>query len=201
MDVKRLRKQMRQQRQALSLEQQQAAAQQLCAQLTALSSVQAAQRIALYLVNDGEIDPSVFVQWALKRGVDCYLPVIGESKGSRSMDAPMRFAVFHADSEFINNRFGIPEPVVADSDLLEAAQLDLMLMPLVAFDDRGNRIGMGGGFYDRTLAFKAQQTYHQPPVLIGLAHAFQQLDQILPAAWDVPLDGIASDQNAWLFAR
>ncbi len=200
MDIKHLRKQMRQQRQALSLKQQQAAAQQLCAQLTALSSVQAAQRIALYLVNDGEIDPSVFVQWAFKRGVDCYLPVIGERKGSTSTTAPMRFAAFHADSELINNRFGIPEPVLVDADLLEAAQLDLILMPLVAFDDSGNRIGMGGGFYDRTLAFKAQQTYHQPPVLIGLAHSFQQLDQISPAAWDVPLDGIASDQNAWLFA-
>ena len=200
MDIKHLRKQMRQQRQALSLKQQQAAAQQLCAQLTALSSVQAAQRIALYLVNDGEIDPSLFMHWAFKRGVDCYLPVIGERKGSTSTDAPMHFAAFHADSELVNNRFGIPEPVAADADLLDAAQLDLMLMPLVAFDDRGNRIGMGGGFYDRTLAFKAQQTYHQPPVLIGLAHSFQQLDQISPAAWDVPLDGIASDQNAWLFA-
>lgn len=196
MDIQSLRQAIRRQRRALSPEQQHQASHQLCAQLITLPPVQTAASIALYLANDGEIDPAIFMNWAIKRNVACYLPVI-----SHSEDVPMQFAQLHAESEFRANRFGIPEPVVEAAGCIDAAQLDMILMPLVAFDGKGNRVGMGGGFYDRTLAFKAQQSYHQPPVLIGLAHAFQRQESITPAVWDVPLDGIASEQNAKLFVH
>lgn len=196
MDIQSFRQAIRRQRRSLSRAQQQVTSRQLCTQLSTLPPVQAAKRIGLYLANDGEIDPVMFMNRAIERHIACYLPVI-----NNAADSPMLFAEIHADSVFKDNRFGIPEPVVGAADRINASQLDVILVPLVAFDDKGNRIGMGGGFYDRTLAFKAQQSYHQPPVLIGLAHSFQRLEAIVPAAWDVPLDGVASEQEARLFAH
>lgn len=196
MDLQSLRQSMRRQRRALSPAQQQVASHQLCSQLIKLHPIQIAKHIALYLANDGEIDPAGFANWANEKEMNCYLPVI-----TNRADKPLGFAKIHADSVFKKNRFGIPEPVVEAAEHIEASQLDVILMPLVAFDDWGNRVGMGGGFYDRTLAFKAQQTYHQPPLLIGLAHSFQRLDSITPAAWDVPLDGIASERSARQFVH
>ena len=86
------------------------------------------------------------------------------------------------------NRFGIKEPI--STDIINADQLDILFMPLVGFDKDKNRIGMGGGFYDRTLAFKKQQKMAKNPKLIGLAFDCQQVEQLEVQEWDVPLDVI-----------
>jgi 5-formyltetrahydrofolate cyclo-ligase len=108
----------------------------------------------------------------------------------------MKYAEIAPDSRFEPNRFGIPEPVVATGDLVDASALDVILLPLVAFDLKGNRVGMGGGFYDRTLEFTRQQPYDRRPKLIGLAHEFQYTDALKPSPWDIPLDGIVTDKRA-----
>ncbi len=194
METQTQRRRIRQARRALSVKQQQDASLQLCENLISLPLIRAARRIGLYLASDGEIDPATFVKWAWAQQMKCYLPVIPTEK-----NRVMQFAEYHAQSVMKNNRYGIPEPQSESKDQLQAVQLDVILMPLVAFDRSGNRIGMGGGYYDRMLAFKSQQPYHQAPELIGLAHSFQQLHEISPAAWDIPLDGIATETQAVLF--
>lgn len=184
---------MRHRRRVLTEAQQHESAMQLSENLITLISKQPVRRIGVYLANDGEIDPVEFTKWAAAQSILCFLPVISDLHGS------MCFAEYTRDSVLKPNRFGIPEPLVEPQYLCPAAQLDVILMPLVAFDSGGNRIGMGGGFYDQTLAFKRRHTYHQLPDLIGLAHAFQQVEGIRPADWDVPLDGIATEQRAWRF--
>jgi 5-formyltetrahydrofolate cyclo-ligase len=193
MDTRTLRQQLRKQRRALSAAEQANAGRQLNIQLQSLDVVRQAKLIGLYLVNDGEIDPEYFMQWALERSKHCYLPILNQ-RGE-----PMSFGEYNQGTILEINRFNIPEPVVPKHARMNASELNLILMPLVAFDGNGNRIGMGGGFYDRTLAFKRQHPYHQRPVLIGLAHEFQAVDKIEPAAWDIPLDGIATEKQTIMF--
>lgn len=194
MDTHALRKTIRKHRRTLGAARQAIAAESLKANLESLECVRNAKRLGLYLVNDGEIDPEHFMHWAWRQQKQCYLPVLHEQN-----DQPMYFAEITPQSTFLNNRFDIPEPVTDNS--LRANQLDIILMPLVAFDAKGNRIGMGGGYYDRTLAFKRAHPYDRRPVLIGLAHEFQCLDEIKPAPWDIPLDGIVTDERATLFEQ
>src|SRR5690606_17806228 len=92
------------------------------------------------------------------------------------------------------NRFGIPEPVIDGGALLEPAALDLVVVPLVGFDARCHRLGMGGGWYDRSFAFRHARP--APPLLAGAGFAFQQVDGELPReAWDVQLDAVCTDHS------
>ena len=75
----------------------------------------------------------------------------------------------------------------------KAKYVNVVFLPLVGFDRSGNRIGMGGGFYDRTLANSTLQNRH--PLLVGLAHSCQQMDPIEHQTWDIPLQKIATDQE------
>jgi 5-formyltetrahydrofolate cyclo-ligase len=90
----------------------------------------------------------------------------------------------------------LPEPDVDDSEMLPPEALDLVLAPLVVFDSNRNRIGMGGGFYDRSFAFR-KNPEHKLPVLIGVAHELQKVDQIVPQEWDVRLDMIVTDRAVY----
>ena len=152
-------------------------------------------RIACYLANDGELDPQPLIRWLRRTGRDCYLPVLNRRRGGA-----MCFAAARANSCMVPNRYGIPEPVVAPRRCLAARDLDLILLPLVGFDERGNRIGMGGGFYDRTLAFLGHRHPWRRPLLIGLAYEFQRLPTIATRAWDIPLDGVITEAGLQRFA-
>ena len=196
MDIKHLRQKIRQQRCTLGPAGQTIAARSLDSHLRGIAVIANARHIGLYLVNDGEIDPALFMHWAFTQAKHCYLPVLSIDQGQ-----PMKFAEIKPDSDFEPNRFGIPEPVVGAESLLDASKLDVVLLPLVAFDLKGNRIGMGGGFYDRTLEFTRQQPYDRRPKLIGLAHEFQYSSEIEPSPWDIPLDGIATEKRAILFKQ
>ena len=89
---------------------------------------------------------------------------------------------------FRKNRFGIDEPI--STEILNANQMNIIFIPLVGFDEFKNRIGMGGGFYDRTLAFKKRQQNYKNPKLYGLAFDCQQVEKLETQDWDVPLDAI-----------
>lgn len=186
-----LRAQLRRRRRALDAAQQAQAARDLAAQLQQLPAFARARRIAFYLANDGEIDPAAALAAALERGAQCYAPVIADG------DKILRFAEITARAEFRAGRFGIAEPVAAERDLLDAAALDLALLPLVGFDRRGNRIGMGGGFYDATFAAiaGAGATTGRGPLLVGLAHEIQRIDAIDTEAWDIPLTAVVTDRR------
>lgn len=194
-DRKSLRFSMRDRRRALSAHEQREASLALSEHLAAHRLFHLAQRIAFYLPNDGEIDLTWLLDYAWQQNKQCYLPVLGPRNGRR-----MWFLPYRPDTRLNPNRFGIPEPAHSRRDrLFSPMSLDLVLMPLVAFDPRGNRVGMGGGFYDRTFGFRRYRRYWQRPWLVGTAYAFQQVEQIDSAIWDVPLDGIATEQGLLRF--
>ncbi len=133
------------------------------------------------------------MQAAWSRGQAIYLPVLSPLKNS------LYFAPFTPDSQLSRNRFGICEPDCSPAQWLRAQQLDVILLPLVAFDDAGNRLGMGGGFYDRTLAFLQHRQHRRKPALIGLAHEIQHSERLATESWDIPLDAIATEQRFLVF--
>ncbi len=184
-DRSSIRQYMRQQRNLLSPQQQLQAARSLSKLILSQSWFQRAQNIALYLANDGEMDPIVLMEKARYRGKSILLPSLNPSKNGHLCFAP-------DDGPQIKNKFGILEPDPKRNRLTPAKQLDIVFMPLVAFDKHGGRLGMGGGFYDRTFEFLKQNPMSKPK-LIGLAHEFQKVEQLPVESWDVPLDGIITD--------
>ena len=150
------------------------------------------RRIASYFPNDGEIDPTAVLTRIWSLGKSAYLPVL-----SRGIQRRLRFAPARPGMELRHNRLGIPEPIVPDRELVDARILDLILVPLVAFDTAGNRLGMGGGFYDRTFDFLHRHQHWQRPRLLGLAHDFQLVEAIEADPWDVPLAGVITDQATY----
>lgn len=166
----------------------------LRANATQLREFRAGKRIAAYLTNDGEIDPQPILARATRLGKRCYLPVLSPAFHDRLWFAPLQ-----PDTRLARNRFGIPEPIAHPCDLLDARDLDVIFLPLVAFDARGHRLGMGGGFYDRSLAFLRLRTNWRKPRLIGLAYDFQRVDALAAQPWDVPLHAAATDRTIYSF--
>jgi len=184
-----LRRELRAKRKALGATEQQHHAQLLVRQLMKLPQFMRAQYFALYMASDGEIDTLPLAQqlWRMKRKT--YLPVLRPDKPQE-----LWFVEFDADTQLSPNRFGIPEPDFRHHHRLPAARLDMALMPLVGFDRQGARLGMGGGFYDRTFAFK-QLTPSGRPYLVGLAHSCQEVPSLCSASWDIPLFGVATERE------
>lgn len=182
------RKTLRARRNELNETQQANAARALSDQAGHLRRFVAARRVGLYLPNDGEIDPIALMHRAWAMGKQCFLPVVSHIDWERLWFAPVT-----ANSRYVVNRFGIPEPDTHPREWVRAQHLDFIGMPLVGFDLKGNRLGMGGGFYDRSLAFLRQRHHWQHPHVIGFAHACQQAE-VLPAdPWDIPMHAIVTD--------
>ena len=108
----------------------------------------------------------------------------------------MVFQRIRAKQRLQKNRFGIDEPRRNRKQQRKVWALDLVLLPLVGFDRHGARLGMGGGFYDRSLAYRALRKNWHKPTLLGLAHECQQVDRLAMASWDVPLQGTVTNK-AW----
>ncbi|MCB8890662.1 5-formyltetrahydrofolate cyclo-ligase [Halomonas malpeensis] len=193
-DKPALRRELRRKRRALSDAQQQTAAISLCQRLKRLPELQRARRVSLYLPVSGEIDPTPLLPWFEKRRVAVYLPVLRPLS-----DNSLWFVRFDVDTPMVENRFGIREPctrfAAQRGNRLPAWALDTLIVPLVGFDARANRMGMGGGFYDRTLAF--MKGNGPKPRLIGVAHACQQVSELPVEPWDIPLDMVVSDRTCW----
>lgn len=183
-----LRQQLRAKRRALSHAEQVRAANQLAHHLSQQLWFIRAGHIAFYLPNDGEIDPSPLLRLALAQGKHCYLPVVQANKSlqfRRYYGQPLRA-----------NRYGIGEPKRGEQ-WRPSWLLDLVLLPLVGFDADGNRLGMGGGFYDRSFAARAGRPTRQIR-LVGLAHACQQVPKLPAAPWDKSLTAVATPSRLYL---
>ena len=137
--------------------------------------------IAGYLAIRGELPVDSVLQHARTRNTLTAVPVV---RGQT-----MLFVCIDEKTQFIRNRFGIREPADCTTTVLPQ-ELDLVLVPLVAFDASGNRLGMGGGFYDRT--FESNSTR---PRLIGIAHSFQEVTELQAMPWDVPLDSVITERG------
>ena len=176
-----LRKEIRIRRNDLSQSMQQKSSQLLVQHLSRHQKVRSAQTIALYLANDSELDPMPFIKWCWQQKKQVYLPVLHPFCSGNLL-----FLLFENNSPMIRNQYGIYEPKLELSKVCPLNQIDVLFTPLVAFDNSGARLGMGGGFYDRTIAnWQQHQVYP-----IGLAHDCQQVDKIPVEHWDIPLPEI-----------
>ncbi|MDQ5909616.1 MAG: 5-formyltetrahydrofolate cyclo-ligase [Pseudomonadota bacterium] len=181
------------QRLDIPIAERQAAAWAAAERLAASAWFAEASRIAGYWAWKGELDPMPVLERALVQGKAVYLPVL-------TGDA-LQFAPWQPGVTMRRNRFQIPEPDVSPDEWLLPSALDLVLTPLVAFDATGTRLGMGGGFYDRSFAF-----LHDPhwrgcrPRLVGFAYEFQQVEKLVRQSWDVPLDAVATETALQVFA-
>lgn len=181
-----LRRRMREVRRGLSAELKRDAAERAAHLAASTTHYHHARRIAVYIAVDGELDPEPLVAHARADGKHVYLPVVPPGEG------PLSFLPYAPSAELHPNRFRIPEP--AGTEGLAPGELDLVLAPLVAFSARGERLGMGGGFYDRSFAFLKSARVPRP-VLLGYAYECQRADGFESEPWDVPLVGVVTEQQ------
>lgn len=146
-----------------------------------------AQHIAFYLAQDGEIDPQALLQEAEQTGKNCYLPVLHPRKTHT-----LYFMPYTSGDQLVANRYGILEPVFDETKIFPTFKLDLVIVPLVAFDAHYNRLGMGKGYYDRTFAFLNTPARVEKPYLLGVAHKIQQVHHLAVEAHDVRLNAVIS---------
>lgn len=190
-----IRASIRAKRKALTPNDQQQSSQLLLEHLTALTLLNKARHVAVYLANDGEPNLQPFIHWCWQHNINTYLPVIHPfSKGN------LLFLHYHNKSEMVHNQYKILEPKLNVNEVLANRQLDIIFTPLVAFDSQGNRLGMGGGYYDRTLA----AWYHHKdkvnkPFPIGIAHDCQQVEKIPQESWDIPIPEIITPSKHFIF--
>ena len=176
-----LRQQIRKTRANLTALQQQQAEDSITQQALALIEAQNAQHIALYVSFDGEISTEKLIKTLWAQGKQVYLPVLHPFNPNHLL-----FLRYLPDTPMLKNKFGIWEPKLNVQSVLPLEELDILFTPLVAFDKQGNRLGMGGGFYDRTL----QNWRNSSFIPVGLAHQCQQVEQLPTEEWDVPLHQI-----------
>ncbi|NQY49837.1 MAG: 5-formyltetrahydrofolate cyclo-ligase [Colwellia sp.] len=185
-----LRKAIRQRRNALSVIQQRNAAIALATSLSSHSKIQAANRIAVYLTNDGELGTAAFIDWCWQQQKEVYLPVLHPFSSGNLL-----FLRYQQDSKLVSNAFGILEPKLDVTKVCPLTELDIICTPLVAFDETGARLGMGGGFYDRSLAHWQQSKLYP----LGLAHDCQLVENIPVESWDIPLPEIITPSKNYCF--
>lgn len=166
------------------------AAKRLIRLLIRLPSFNTAKKIASYLSFSDEISTKQLNQRLIADKNHIYVPIIDQPKKNQ-----MSFQSYSLDKKMRKNRFGIQEPYACRRGQVAIAQLEIIFMPLVAFDKHGNRIGMGGGFYDRSLALFANKTRFQKPLLIGIAYHFQQISNISAEEFDIPLDYVLTNKG------
>ena len=186
-DRNSLRRELRQRRREIPADRRIAAAESLATQLLALPFMPASGFVAGYWAMDGEIALHVF-QLRLPASLVYCLPVLAGDQ--------LRFAPWRPGDALATNRYGIPEPDVATTSTLDAQAMSLVVLPLVGFDANGHRLGMGGGWYDRSFAFRNERP--APPWLVGAGFAMQQLDAIAAETWDVAVDAVCTERETLL---
>ena len=180
-----MRQHNRKRRAGLTLQQLEQASAALAHKILSLDVFRKSQKLAVYFAVNGEISLDPVIDHALAAGKQVYLPNLDQQS--------LRFSPYFRQQKMRINSFRLPEPDVGDDEMLQPAELDLVLAPLVVFDENRNRIGMGGGFYDRSFAMRKDDSVTQP-VLIGVAHDLQKVEQIIPEEWDVRLDMVVTDR-------
>ena len=166
----------------------------MCRILTGTSLFRNSSKIAIYIENDGEIGVTNLLSRILGHRKRCYLPALHPLLPNR-----LWFSEYKPGDRLLHNEYGIIEPNIHRRKPISAYGLDLVLVPLVAFDATGNRVGMGGGFYDRTFSYLKTRSKWRKPKLIGVAHELQRLDSIQRNPWDVPLDGIVTESRLYSY--
>lgn len=171
-------------RKTLTFPEKYTAAQLITNKIMTTNHMLRSMRIAIFVAFDGEINTTLLIKALLLMGKQIYLPILPNSKFKCLL-----FARYTFSTPLICNYLNIYEPKWNDSSIIPIEKLDIIFVPLVAFDTGGNRLGMGGGFYDRTLKnWKYQSNY----IPVGLAYDFQRIPtRLLPTeTWDITLPEI-----------
>jgi 5-formyltetrahydrofolate cyclo-ligase len=179
-----LRRQLRAQRSALPARARLEAAAAVADRLRQIDAVKSARRVAGYWAVGGELPLHALL--APRPAYDYCLPCL-------TPDLSLRFAPWLPGDTVHANRYGIPEPELPEAALIEPDAMDVVLVPLLAFDRHGMRLGTGGGYYDRSFAFLQQRERPTRPLLIGIGYAFQEVEMLVAEAWDVRLDFVATE--------
>lgn len=176
-----LRQELRHRRRSLNPALQQAHAQSVRRHLVASGTLLAGRTFAIYSATNGELDTAPIIDHLMATSQVVALPVVNRA-------GTMDFYRVTATTPLIMNRYGIPEPDSLTATYVPPVALDIVFAPLVAFDNLGHRLGMGGGYYDRFLTRRGRR-----PLVIGLAHALQEVDSLPRESWDVPLDAVVTE--------
>ena len=181
---------MRQNRRTLTPYQQQKAANSAYLLASQHPKIRTAKHIAIFMSIDGELDTTPLIHWLWQQNKCVYLPLIHPfSPGN------LLFLRYQPDSTLVSGALGLQHPKLDINKILPLTQLDILFVPLVAFDNHGNRLGMGGGYYDRTLHhWKKKKLWP-----IGLAHDCQQVEYLAPHSWDIPLPEVITPSKIWRF--
>lgn len=179
-----LRRTYREVREKLSPTYQKKASSRVCQQIRALEQYRYAKRIALYQANAGEINLVDLWNTAPLQGKFCYFPVLTDNKA-------LIFLPATPATSFVTNHYGIAEPDVDKTQAIATQELDIIFLPLVCFDEKGTRLGMGAGYYDRTLV------HVKDTLLIGVAYDFQRQSYIDAQQWDIPLAAIITQSGTY----
>lgn len=182
-----LRARIREARRLLSDAERQVAELRIAQRVLELGVFGTAQHIALYLASDGELSVQTIAERAWAAAKQTYLPILCPGK-------TLKFASYTPETALESNRFGIFEPVTAQATCRSPAELDLVITPLVAFDAGCARLGMGGGYYDRSFAFLQNNLNTSSPVLVGVAFELQRVAHLEQCPWDVPLAAVVSER-------
>jgi len=155
------------------------------------SWIQEHSNIGIYYAINGEADTLKLIEFLWSNNQNAFLPVMNHNG--------LLFGNFAPNSDLNENTYGIPEPELTKENQVSAHELDMVFVPLVAFDQNGYRLGMGGGYYDRTFEKKLKDKNLTTPLLIGLAYEFQKQDKLVHQTWDVPLDMVVTEANTYKF--
>lgn len=183
-----IRKQMRELCRSLPTTYQQEAAIAAVKRFTQLPIFKRSKHIACYLSTAHEFSTAPLIEaiWQAKK--QCYLPIVPEKK-----DMPLQFSHYEYGNALHLNRYAILEPVNLN-ELRAPEDFDIVIVPLISFDDQGHRLGTGGGYYDRTFAF-LQTTSNTKPSMIGLGYAAQQVAHLPSDAWDINLNAVLTEKE------
>lgn len=185
-NIQKLRKEILNKRAKLSSAFQQETALKVANFISNINIFKKSKHIAAYFPVRGEMDPRPLMEHIWQENKTCYLPIVMENH-------KLLFGEYNKNDLLINNLYSIPEPCRETSKLINPKDLDIVIMPLIAFDTNGNRLGTGAGYYDRTFAFTKWLLRRNKPYLIGIAYEFQKSSVLFPQPWDVPLNMIVTE--------
>lgn len=189
-DRHQIRRDCRAKRRELSANQQASHAESAARLLATSGLLRGKRRVSAYFATDGELDPGPLAARMHQAGIKVFYPALERQRR-------MTFWKLDPGEKISLNRIGIWEPFNRRGHPAPAWSLSLVLLPLVAFDSHGTRLGMGGGYYDVYLA-----RLHKPrPLLVGYAHACQEVAKIDREPWDVPLDAVVTEASLHLISR
>jgi len=186
-----IRSKMRRWRNSLSIVHSQRASHEVLTILSHWDIYQKCSNIGCFISFDGEIATQPIIRQILDDQKHCFLPRLKPYKPNR-----LWFLPYTLGSQLENNKYGIPEVSTPLNQAIAISKLDILLMPLVAFDNTGNRLGMGAGYYDITLS---QIENVKRPKLVGLAYQEQIYDKLPIDELDIKLDVVITPENFYQF--